>query len=120
VAVLQCVVVCCRQSHPQQHADTFAGNEFIAVLQSLALLLQCREACLFGSVLQCIAVCCSVFAVCYRPNRINVFTHVLEMSVWLFHCVLQCFAELLQCREAWLCLGVLQVCCSVEGLLQCT
>ena len=32
VAVLQCVVVCCRQSHPQQHAGTVAGNYcFISV-----------------------------------------------------------------------------------------
>ena len=93
--VLQCVVVC---------RASCVSKPGLHIVQNFGSVLYCVAVCC--SVLQCVAVCCSVLqcvAVCCSVLR----------------CVAMCFSVVLPCVVCTVCCSVIQyvaVCCSV---LQC-
>ena len=124
-SVLQCVAECCnvccsmfqkRTSSERDHTEAIRCGTLSNVLQRVAVFCMALQACcrelMCCSVLQCVAVCCSV---CYREP-------VVCCGVWHVSCrcvavscsVLQCvFQHALQCMLQCM----LQFCCRKKPVL---
>ena len=102
---------------------TFTSCTAVYVLQHSSCRLHRGASVVSSSVLQCVAVCCSICGIKQCPSCLAVWQWCILQCVAVCCSVLQCVAvccSVLQCGAVWYCntrlISRIAVCCSV---LQC-